>query len=152
MNTKDLLIKAFTLIGEDLIDNSFDQALTEERKLQYASMHSAMHVSLLPPTPTKRYYLIDIQERNGEQEYRQHMLVETPITDTATPEEIADNVVRGWYPENDDDDDSDDNAPASKKEMEDGGYYFNGGALFAEVTDIRELTEEEYSVLSKYNI
>jgi hypothetical protein len=93
----------------------------------------------------KRFLLVDIEERNGEQEYRQHMLLEIPSDSKQSNDEIAEEIAQNWYEGCRDEDNE-------EQEKEDGGYYFSGGALFAEVTGVRELPEADYLILSKYNI
>lgn len=83
-----------------------------------------------------KFYLIKLNERNGEQEYTQTSLIELPADEDAR-KHAETVIVPTWY----DDEDA---------EEKDGGYYFLGGSVFVELYDVIELTEQEFLTLKKY--
>lgn len=82
----------------------------------------------------KQFYLVFIEERNGEQEYTFRKTVEaTPETIDAEAKEIA----KDWYSDED-------------VEENDGHFEFFGGTLQTKVDGWQEITKEEYKILNKY--
>lgn len=84
-----------------------------------------------------KFYLIKLNERNGEQEYTQTYLIELPAGEDAR-KYAETELIPQWYG-----DDSD-------AEGNDGGYYFFGGCIFVELYDVIELSEQEFLTLKKY--
>lgn len=83
--------------------------------------------------------LVHLEEHNGEQEYRQHMLVEMDHdVDEVDIKEAADDIAKTWYD--------------GGSYFEDGLYWFLGGTIAVRVTDIQEVSDLEYEILKKYNI
>jgi len=83
-----------------------------------------------------KYLLIEIEERNGEQEYRQHYL--KTYSGKKTNEQVADQVCSKWY--------------MGKSEHVDDMYYFDGGSIGASVLSVKEIPKEHFEILKLYNI
>lgn len=92
----------------------------------------------VPVKARKRFYLITLEERNGEQEYLQHALRYVGANSRKSLDAIGELVLRGWYED------------GERRKKEDGGYYFNGGAIFVSVNRVEEISESDYLTLSKF--
>lgn len=122
---------------EDALRQLSEAATFSDIAFHPANVNAKKVLRSIKPSKHK-YILIELEERNGEQEYRQH--VRKKIEKDVKPEDIADYVARTWYEEGE-------NAEAS-----DGGYYHLGGRIFVKVESITEITEQEFNVLQKLSI
>lgn len=89
-----------------------------------------------------KYYYIEIEERNGEQEYRQPSSV--AIDGRKNIEKYADDLAKGWYGGSDED--------YTEPEKDGDTYYHLGGTIAISVGRIKEITKDEYDVLKKFCI
>jgi hypothetical protein len=83
-----------------------------------------------------KHILIELEERNGEQEYRQFAL-RTIGSRVKNYNKIGDKIAKEWY-------------ASFKPEKYDNGYFHLGGTIFVEVKTIQDITEQEYKTLSKF--
>lgn len=82
-----------------------------------------------------KYFYIEIEERNGEYEYRHKVVRSCPLN--VNPDKFFDdNLAGSWY--------------GGEVDKEDDGYYYNGGEVFVELTRVEEITKEEFDILNKY--
>lgn len=81
-----------------------------------------------------KYLFIQIEERNGEQEYTFRIVREVPID--ADNDEIAEHEAKTWY--------------GDEAEENDGRYEFFGGSIVTSVDSVREISKTDYDVLTKY--
>ena len=83
--------------------------------------------------------VVIIEERNGEYEYTQRHLVQTPSTVKTEKqiEKFCERIAKTWY--GDKPDWSDDNT-----------HYFNGGEVAARYSNHHVLTDEEFEVMNKF--
>lgn len=86
----------------------------------------------------KKFILIELEERNGEHEYRQHLL-RVIGSKVKNIDKIADNEAKSFYP-----------YATAKPKFEDGGYYHCGMTIHVKVVSVCEIKEAEYNVLNKY--
>ncbi|MCR4284926.1 MAG: hypothetical protein NUV97_02680 [archaeon] len=83
----------------------------------------------------KKYFLGELQERNGEYEYVHKF---TFITNGSTPNEILEEKAKTWY-------DTPDN-----EEMGDDGWYFNGHSVFVEAGHYKEISSDTYNLIKDF--
>lgn len=83
----------------------------------------------------KKYFVINLEERNGEQTYRQHVL--TTGTSRTNTDKMVDKILRKWY----------DSKPESDGF---GGYYHLSGCVHIRFRGLSEVSQAEYEVLTKY--
>ena len=102
------------------------------------------------PTPELKYYLVHIEEHNGEQSYVIPYVIQ-PQPASATMEEVAQYVInvvlKCWYGELD----SEEEGYTSLESYDEQyaiAYFYNGCS--ADIYDIKEITREEWEVLNKY--
>jgi hypothetical protein len=80
----------------------------------------------------KKYFLITIEEKNGEQEYSHDSIVEAKTLKKA--EKIGEKIAENWY----------DNEDGLVEKNEDGYYEHLGGCIFVAVHSVEEITPIEY--------
>lgn len=81
-----------------------------------------------------KYCFIRISERNGEQEYTFPLVRE--LESRKSIEKYTDEIARNWY--------------GGEPKKEDGGYYHIGGCVHVSVDSYREISKQDFDVLSKY--
>jgi len=81
----------------------------------------------------KKCYIAEIEERNGEYEYRTKYLFKT----SEDPDKYNDNVAKTWRGDDDNEYDEDSNG------------YWSGGTLMCP-GDVKKISPEHFKVLKKY--
>lgn len=89
-----------------------------------------------------KYYRITFNERNGEQEYYHHSVIEA--SNEAEAQTEAEKEAQNWY---DIDEDEDEELP---EKDEHGEYYHLGGCIAVSVEGIQEIPEDHYNILKQY--
>lgn len=92
-------------------------------------------ISLIPPVYGKRFYFLNVAERNGEYEYNHKSVMELPH-DTDPIKYFHDTYPKDFY--------------GGSVFEENDGFYFNGGEVCVCTEPFKEITKEEYEVLKKY--
>lgn len=82
-----------------------------------------------------KHIFIELNERNGEQEYRQHSLV--VANDDEIPENVAEQEAKYWY-------------DATTAEEDETGFFHLGGTVHVSVKRVEVISKEVYDVLNKY--
>lgn len=102
------------------------------------------------PQPELKYYLITIEEHNGEQSYLTRKTIR-PQPASATMDEVTayviDEVLKCWYGEFDSEEEGYTSLESYDEQYAIANFY-NGCS--AEIYDIKEITREEWEVLDKY--
>jgi hypothetical protein len=82
-----------------------------------------------------KYIVVDLQERNGEQEYWHPAVLKVPST--STPEKVANKYCKNFW-------------GTDGKKNEDGWFEFQSGCIWVRVRTIKPITKKEFDVLSKF--
>ena len=84
-----------------------------------------------PKKNAVKHYLVTLDERNGEYEYKHVLRLKLPAR--KKPEVALRNISKDWY-------------DATRQEA-DGGYYFNCGEVHVSVGLIKEISELAFNEL-----
>jgi len=95
-----------------------------------------------------KYLFIQLEERNGEQEYTQEVLQE--VENDADNNAVADELARTWYSNEDVEDDDDESETGGEWDEAAGEYYHLGGCIAVSVKAIREIPKKHYDILKQY--
>lgn len=96
-----------------------------------------------------KYYLFELIEQNGEQEYRQNVIQE--IEDDIKPMDRLTDLCLNWYDESGEDEE-DDLSERRKELIRNGSLDFLGGTIIVTPAGYTQITKEEYDIFKKYNI
>lgn len=109
-------------------DNSFMYASHADRNKDFKKLKS-----ILAGTATKILF-IEVEIQNGEYEYFSQSLHTVPLN--TNENEFGENHAKTFY--------------SNFSHEEGGSYYFSGGEVATTLYKAKEITEEEFKVLSKF--
>ena len=82
-----------------------------------------------------KYYIAEVEEQQGEYTHTTKYLFKT----AGDPFKYADNVSKNWY-----------NGEKAEKDEYSNGYWQNGGDILSSVGEVKQVSIEDYEVLTKY--
>lgn len=82
-----------------------------------------------------KYYILELEERNGEYEYSHY--IRTFAGDETKAQGVFEDILKGWYEDDD---------PRYCEHSK--GYYFNGDEVFMKVGRHEEIPEHVYHALT----
>ena len=82
------------------------------------------------------YLFLQLEERNGEYEYRHHSVHELDDNKKSSAEKFVKKYLKEFY--------------GGESDKEDDGYYFYNGEIFVRINSWDFISEIEYNVLKRY--
>lgn len=82
------------------------------------------------------YLLLQLEEKNGEYEYRHHSVHKLDDNKKSSAEKFAKKYLREFY--------------GNKADKEGDGYYYHNGEVFVRLSNWKLISEDEYNVLKNY--